>query len=169
MDFAFGCIDKGLLLPPLLLFEEAGGSAHRGGNGFPKHARRFILRFEPCSNHVNLASDSPLQVLKIRNTHYRIFLLSCATRNCNSHCQSCDDEPRSQIFRNHMGRPGVLSDGTCTSIPGTSITVAIPIFKTGKISWFASVDATGLDPPGFWALCLLCILMCVFAIRHLQE
>ena len=67
-----------------------------------------------------------------------VFLLSRVTRNCNSQCQSCDDEFRSQIFRDHDSskihteNPGELSDGT--SIPRTSITVAILTFKTGPIS-----------------------------------
>ena len=40
-DFDLGCIDIGLLLPPLLpllLFDGAGIYPHREGNGFPMHA-----------------------------------------------------------------------------------------------------------------------------------
>ena len=60
--------------------------------------------------------------------------------------------------------PGVLSDGTCTSIP------AMPIFKTGPISWSASIDAYGLESFRFlWVLCILCTLTCGFSIRHHQE
>ena len=39
--FVLGCIDMGLLMPPLLpllLFEEARFYPHREGNGFPMHA-----------------------------------------------------------------------------------------------------------------------------------
>ena len=39
-------VDIGLLLLPLLLLlGEAGVLTHRGGNGFPKHAGKFDLRF----------------------------------------------------------------------------------------------------------------------------
>ena len=41
LDFVLGCIDIGLLLPPLLpllLFEEARFYPNREGNGFPMHA-----------------------------------------------------------------------------------------------------------------------------------
>ena len=41
----------GLLMPPLLLVEEAGFHPHREGNGFPMHAWRFIFvstLFESC-------------------------------------------------------------------------------------------------------------------------
>ena len=38
------------------------GVPHRGGNGFPKHACRFTLRFNIFLNLVNLARDLPRQV-----------------------------------------------------------------------------------------------------------
>ena len=77
------------------------GFPYRGGNGFPMHAWRFNPSFRHYPNLVSFARDSPRQVWKIRNTHYWVVLPSCATRNCNSRCQSCDDEFRSQIFRDH--------------------------------------------------------------------
>ena len=55
LDFVLGCIDTGLLLPPLLLLEEAAFYTRREGNGFPMHAWRFIFvstlfeSFEPYS------------------------------------------------------------------------------------------------------------------------
>ena len=45
MDVVLGSIDIGLLLPPLLLFEEARVTRIMEATVSTKHARRFILRF----------------------------------------------------------------------------------------------------------------------------
>ena len=67
-----------------------------------------------------------------------------------------------RLIKIHTEYPGELSDGTCTSIPGTSIIVAISIFKTGPVSM-------ALYTLGFWALYIRCTSKCAFPIRHHQE
>ena len=92
---------RGIAAAAAAAFRGDRGYRYRGGNGFPMHAWRFNLRFNICSNLVDLARDLPRQVWKIRNTQYWGFLPSCATRNCSSQCQSCDYEFHSPIFRDH--------------------------------------------------------------------
>ena len=106
MDFVLGCIDIGLRLPPLLLFEEAGFFPHLGGIGFPKHARRFDLRF----NVVRILRTLPVIFqgsLGRFETHFIevlfLFLVQWWT---------VIHDPR--LVRIHVGYSGALSDGTCT-------------------------------------------------------
>ena len=55
-----------------------------------------------------------------------------------------------RLVKIHMELQRSLSDGTCTSMPGTSTIKAIPTFKIGSIFCLASIDANGLEL--FWFL-----------------
>ena len=105
MDFVLGCIDTRLPLPPLLLFEEAGFFPHRGGIGFPKHARRFDLRF----NVVRIFWTLPVIFhggLGRFETHIIEVLFLFAQRWTIIH------NPR--LIRIHLGQSRALSDDTGT-------------------------------------------------------
>ena len=52
-------------------------------------------------------------------------------------------------YQNTYGVFWELSGGTCTSIPGTSIIVSISTFKTGPISFSASIGAYGFETSPF--------------------
>ena len=87
LDLFLGCIDIGLLLLPLLLFEEAGFYPHREGNGFPIHAWRFIFvstSFE-SSEPYSWFSTVGLEDSKHTLSKFSSF---CATmnRNCPYSC-----------------------------------------------------------------------------------
>ena len=93
-------------LLPLLLFEEAGIYPHRGGNGFPMHAKKFDLHFNVvrilCTSLV-IFHGRPGRV----ETHIcRGSLLFCTMTNRNLF------NPR--LIKIHVRHSGALNDGTCT-------------------------------------------------------
>ena len=100
MDFAFRCIDAGLLLPPLLLFEEARATniVEATVSRCMLEASTFVLTLfescEPCPWCTTAGFED--------STHTSLKLSSFArNKNCSSRCQSYGDEFHSQIFRDH--------------------------------------------------------------------
>ena len=104
LDFVLGCIDTGLLLPPLL-FGEAGVYPHREGNGFPMHPWRFNLRF----NVVRILWTSPVifhgRLWRFATQIIEVFFLF-AQRWTVLH------NPR--LVKIHVEYSTILNDGICT-------------------------------------------------------
>ena len=135
-------------------FRGGWGYPHRGGNGFQKHARRFILRFNIVGILWTLLVIHHGRFGRFETHIIEVFFR--AQRGIVIH----NVRVVTMNFVKNLSRPRLFkihteSDGTCTSIPGTSITVAIPMFTTGPISCSASIDA-------FWLWILSFSGCCVF-------
>ena len=170
MDFAFRCTDVGLLLPPLLLFEEAGATRIVDATVSRCMLERstFVLTmFESCEFTTASFENSRHTSLRLVFLRAQRGTLLYDVRVVTMNFIHKLSWPR--LIKIFTAYPGELSNGTCTSIPRKSKTVAIPIFQTGPISWFASIDAYGLQSSMFLALCNLCPSTCVFSIRRHQE
>ena len=133
--------------------------------------------YHSISQYLNLLNHNqgfPRQAWQIRNSRFRGFLPSCATRECHLQFLVCDDESRWRIFLYHD-----LSKSTWSAIDHSVMVVAPQCpehqqskqFQCSRSDQFFGLHRSMrmvLNPTDFWALCILCTLTCVFPIRHPQ-